>query len=72
MRSGRSTGTIPLMDSWNPTDTQHLADTESGEDETPDPPLENAGYDATDEVQVDEVEVGEVDIIDYSDPRRDE
>jgi DnaK suppressor protein len=55
------------MDSWNPTDPEHLADTESGEDETPGRPPEDAGYDVTDEVQVDVFEVGEVDVIDVVD-----
>jgi hypothetical protein len=64
MRNRRSTGTIPSMDSWNPTDPEHLADTESGEGETPGRPREDAGYDVPDEVQVDQVEVGEADIID--------
>jgi RNA polymerase-binding transcription factor DksA len=53
------------MDSWNPTDPERLADTESGGYETPGPPLEDAGYDVVDEVHVDIIDVvDQVEVVD--------
>jgi RNA polymerase-binding transcription factor DksA len=68
MRNGRHDRYDPLMDSWNLTDAEHPTDAESGEEESPSRPPEDAGYEAD---QVDGVEVvdavveaDEVDVID--------